>query len=1652
MLLETLEQRLLFAFVPNSAGEITITGTSSTTTPDQFQLTSASNFVYLTNLRTGVVEASTGPVTKVTVNLGAGNDYLRMTTVDGQFALPMKTVVNGSTGNDTIYGGHGADTLNGGDGNDKLVGSLGADLIVGNAGFDTADYAYSAAAVRVSLDNVANDGSTGEGDNVQTEAIVGGLGNDTLIGSSAGNVIDGGAGNDQIAGRGGNDTLTGGIGIDTIWGEDGGDFLFAKEGTADQVNDGPGTDSAQVDTSPVADVATAAAAPVISAAFLARFAAFEESQNPADLDFSFGDDLDGNESPDGIKSIGDLGYFSTVSQVLIQPVDIGDGFTEDRIVLVGTTYNDDFDQDFFVMRLLDDGSLDTSFGDPDPEGEDGFSRLGYARADFRFMGLGYGVRNDVAASAVLTPDGRIVVAGTSSDPNADTEGVNPTADFAIAKFTPDGTIDDSFGFFQGESSLRTGMVTFDFSEYYDDEFEYSDEAVEVLVSDGDGTDIYTVVGNSTTSNDGTEIAVVRFLGDSSIDPDFSPTRDGSEEDNSDTTAAGAVLDANGAIWVAAAEYAPVSFSAFVEANSFTTTVIYGFGGTGYVLATSSDPEFQMQGTAPTDIAIRDNRLVIVGETVNGGNSGMIATLDVTTIESDGTYYELSPFNLLEIANPTNIMFGTLLLRSVAIDPQGRAVVFGTDEDDSIDEDYFTMRFDIDFDELLGDDTFNVDKPYVSTNVLDNPFNSDDIGQAMAIASDGRIVVAGVSFQGEGVFPITVARYNGSGPGDEIAEVILEDEDVAALPFTYTNDDGEVGDEGTLPQYLIDLILIPEVDAAGILTVTGTEFGDYIKITRTEDEPGNAVIRVQINRDFYTYNALDITGIVVNALDGDDTVDTTEDGVTPTTVFGGAGNDSIVAGNGDDWLYGDASGDDVNLRTLFAAGALVGTPGDDTIIGGDGSDSIVGGGGNDILVGDFATLTYNTTTGALKTITSVNDDEGAADDITGGDQSDTIIGGAGGDVINALGGNDLVFGDFGKVDKTKSTATSFTSQFMTNTSPGGDDSISAGEGHDTVLGGQGNDTLLGEGGDDDLIGGHNVANGFDGSDAMDGGEGNDVLAGDNAVVVRRNDTLSRVARKLASSGMFNSVGCANVTTTSQANPNGSIGRDITLLNHTSSTSADQYGADYIAGGAGHDLIFGALGNDVIQGDSSISVAVSVTVPSVEAATDGDDYIEGNGGSDLLFGNLGQDDLIGGSSSLFGLTSTASRPDGADTIFGGAGTRTAINDPGDTSATGHARDADTILGDNGHIYKLVATSGGPKYLTFNYDNYSSTRIIPRAFDLYDYKPRNWATDLGGADLIQGEAGDDLVVAQSGNDVVFGNGQDDDLIGGSGSDRIYGGTGEDGILGDDGFIHTSRNGTTEPLFGVTTASVQKTLTLAGASTSSFEYVTGQLTKTARYYNFTQGGADIIYGGLGNDWIHGGAGDDGISGAESLEAFYNTSPVSSTNPLNYSSSLKKFAQFNPATPFVKIDGFFLNFLSLDESSSKINDGNDRIFGDNGNDWIVGGTNNDRMFGGLGDDLLNADDNLDTAGTDAAPFNDADFAFGGNGKDVLIANASNDRLFDWTSSAQNAFYVPFSPVGSVVNTSSSSAVKTFLKDLGKASGAYTVLKDAEGELGLGNG
>ncbi|HEY0426787.1 MAG TPA: FG-GAP-like repeat-containing protein [Pyrinomonadaceae bacterium] len=111
-------------------------------------------------------------------------------------------------------------------------------------------------------------------------------------------------------------------------------------------------------------------------------------------------------------------FFPTLDQafeVLLQ--------TDGRIVAAGFVTpgaSNDGLYDFAVVRYNANGSIDTSFG-----------AGGHTFTDFT-------AGHDVAYSAVLQADGKIVLAGVTSLPNT------PNLHFALARYNPDGSLDTSF--------------------------------------------------------------------------------------------------------------------------------------------------------------------------------------------------------------------------------------------------------------------------------------------------------------------------------------------------------------------------------------------------------------------------------------------------------------------------------------------------------------------------------------------------------------------------------------------------------------------------------------------------------------------------------------------------------------------------------------------------------------------------------------------------------------------------------------------------------------------------------------------------------------------------------------------------------------------------------------------------------------------------------------------------------------------------------------------------------------------------------------------------------------------------------------------------------------------------------------------------------
>jgi uncharacterized delta-60 repeat protein len=97
-----------------------------------------------------------------------------------------------------------------------------------------------------------------------------------------------------------------------------------------------------------------------------------------------------------------------------------------RIIVVGTAYsNGATDDDFAAVRYKSSGDLDESFGSG-----------GIVTTDFSARDPAAGTSLDRAGAATLQPDGKVVVAGF-------TRGERQT--FAVARYSPDGSLDASFG-------------------------------------------------------------------------------------------------------------------------------------------------------------------------------------------------------------------------------------------------------------------------------------------------------------------------------------------------------------------------------------------------------------------------------------------------------------------------------------------------------------------------------------------------------------------------------------------------------------------------------------------------------------------------------------------------------------------------------------------------------------------------------------------------------------------------------------------------------------------------------------------------------------------------------------------------------------------------------------------------------------------------------------------------------------------------------------------------------------------------------------------------------------------------------------------------------------------------------------------------------
>jgi Ca2+-binding RTX toxin-like protein len=159
-------------------------------------------------------------------------------------------LLDGRSGNDRLSawggGATGAPvsvpvTVLGGSGADRLTGGAAGDYFDGGDGFDTLDESARTVPLTITVgNNLANDGASGEGDNVAgtVEAVLGGVASDVISGDDGADLLRGGDGNDVLNGNGGDDDLRGESGNDTLNGGANDDQVVGGDG--DDVENGQG--------------------------------------------------------------------------------------------------------------------------------------------------------------------------------------------------------------------------------------------------------------------------------------------------------------------------------------------------------------------------------------------------------------------------------------------------------------------------------------------------------------------------------------------------------------------------------------------------------------------------------------------------------------------------------------------------------------------------------------------------------------------------------------------------------------------------------------------------------------------------------------------------------------------------------------------------------------------------------------------------------------------------------------------------------------------------------------------------------------------------------------------------------------------------------------------------------------------------------------------------------------------------------------------------------------------------------------------------------------------------------------------------------------------------------------------------------------------
>jgi uncharacterized delta-60 repeat protein len=388
-------------------------------------------------------------------------------------------------------------------------------------------------------------------------------------------------------------------------------------------------------------------------------------------------DLDPTFSGDGKQT---TPFGGRLNGVAIQP--------NGKIVAVGIAGGEP-NKDFALARYNPDGSLDRSFS--------GDGRL---RTDFG--------GNDFANGVALQGNGNIIAAGLGGN-----------GDFALARYTPGGSLDPRFS---GDGKLRT-------------DFGGRDSANDVAIQPGE---IVAVGAGGATGED---FALARYNKDGSLDRSFSGDGKQTTDFGPDDEADAVLLQPDGRIVAVGGstidEFGDFALARYNENGALDRS----FAGDGKQITDRGAPDFAnaaaLQG---------DGKIVAAGLAGGGPSDNDFALVRYNRNGSLDTSFG-------DDGSLRTDLGGSDFANGVAIQPDGRIVTVGH-AGAGPGRDFGVARYNADG---------SLDRSFSGDGMQRTNFAGFDEANDLAIQTDGKMVAVGRSFGSDGIVDFALARYQTGAP-------------------------------------------------------------------------------------------------------------------------------------------------------------------------------------------------------------------------------------------------------------------------------------------------------------------------------------------------------------------------------------------------------------------------------------------------------------------------------------------------------------------------------------------------------------------------------------------------------------------------------------------------------------------------------------------------------------------------------------------------------------------------------------------------------------------------------------------------------------------------------------------------------------------------